>query len=94
MRFICPWCGERDHQEFTYKGDASAVRPPLDDDAIGSHQAYVYDRANPAGLHRELWNHTGGCRRHIVVTRDTITHEVTACEPVGPWASAKVRGAR
>ena len=25
----CPWCGERDHTEFTYGGDARPVRPVL-----------------------------------------------------------------
>ncbi|MEM1317476.1 MAG: sarcosine oxidase subunit delta [Pseudomonadota bacterium] len=86
MRIICPICGERDSREFTYKGDASAVRPALDSDDMDAHKAYVYRRTNPAGTHRELWLHTGGCRTHVIVTRDTVTHQITKCEPVGPFA--------
>ncbi len=86
MRITCPWCGERDHQEFTYRGDAAAKRPAMSDESIEAHQAYVYDRENPDGAHRELWNHTGGCRKHLVVTRNTLTHQITLCEPIGPWA--------
>jgi len=48
----------------------------------------VFDRANPDGEHREIWNHTGGCRTHLIVTRKTKTHEILACEPVGPFKTA------
>ncbi|MEL6503759.1 MAG: sarcosine oxidase subunit delta [Pseudomonadota bacterium] len=86
MIITCPYCGARSHSEFTYRGDATAVRPTMDNTSIEDHAAYVFDRKNPAGLHRELWNHTGGCRMHVVVTRDTVTHEVVSCEPIGPFA--------
>ena len=86
MRLTCPYCGERDHQEFTYRGDAMAKRPNMKNDSIEDHASYVFDRTNPAGPHQELWNHTSGCRQHIVVVRDTVTHEVKSCEAVGPWA--------
>ena len=86
MRLTCPFCGERDQQEFTYRGDASAKRPSIDNESIEDHAAYVFDRANPDGEHRELWNHTSGCRMHLVVTRNTITHEIRSCVPLGPWA--------
>ncbi len=85
MRLTCPTCGTRDHQEFTYKGDANAVRPSIKNTSIDDHNAYVFDRANPAGEHREIWNHTGGCRTHIIVIRNTTTHEIISCEPVGPF---------
>ncbi|MEE9313473.1 MAG: sarcosine oxidase subunit delta [Rhizobiaceae bacterium] len=85
MRFTCPHCGPRDHQEFTYRGDASAIRPDIKNTSIGDHNAYVFDRANPDGEHREIWNHTLGCRTHVIVTRNTVTHEVTVCEPIGPF---------
>ena len=38
--------------------------------------SYVYDRPNPRGRHRELWQHLGGCRAYLVVERDTATHEI------------------
>ena len=30
IRIKCPYCGERDHSEFTYGGDGSIVYPSLD----------------------------------------------------------------
>lgn len=92
MRLTCPFCGERDHQEFTYRGDASAKRPLIENESIEDHRAYVFDRANSDGDHREVWNHTSGCRMHVIVTRNTTTHKVISCEPVGPWA--KTLGAK
>jgi len=86
MRLPCPYCGERDHAEFTYRGDASAKRPAIADPSVEAHAAYVFDRENPVGEHSEIWNHTSGCRTHIVVTRNVTTHEVLFCEPVGPFA--------
>lgn len=77
MRLTCPLCGERDHSEFTYRGDATVQRP--DPDAAGSAEQffdYVYLRNNPAGWHHEHWYHEGGCRAWIVVERNTVTHEI------------------
>ncbi len=87
MRLPCPFCGDRDIQEFVYRGDASLVRPEHEADMF----AYVYLRDNVAGPIREHWYHAQGCRNWIVVTRDTRTHEVSdavlaraASEPEGP----------
>jgi sarcosine oxidase subunit delta len=71
MRIPCPYCGERDAQEFVYRGDASPQRP-ADDDFFD----YVYLRENPAGTIDEHWYHAQGCRTWIVVTRDTRTHSI------------------
>jgi len=40
--------------------------------------AYVYERPNPAGAHNEIWLHAGGCRAHLAVVRDTLTHEIAS----------------
>jgi len=85
MRLKCSWCGLRDAGEFTYKGDATAVRPPIESNDLASFESYVFDRTNLAGRHEEIWQHTGGCRTHLKVVRDTLTHEVYSCEPVGRW---------
>lgn len=76
MRLPCPFCGPRDYTEFTYGGDAS-VRTPANPEALNdaAWSSYLYMRANPRGPHRELWLHSGGCRRWVVVCRDTATHE-------------------
>ncbi|MBO6716507.1 MAG: sarcosine oxidase subunit delta family protein [Rhizobiaceae bacterium] len=78
MRIPCPYCGPRDVGEFTYQGDATVTRPdPASTDQDGWNR-YVYDRANPAGKHSEVWQHSGGCRAHLIVERDTLTHAVGA----------------
>ena len=41
---------------------------------------YMYLRDNPAGEHRELWYHEQGDRSWLVVTRNTLTHEITQVE--------------
>ncbi|MEP9378311.1 sarcosine oxidase subunit delta [Aquabacter sp. CN5-332] len=77
MRLPCPYCGLRDAHEFSYLGDAAPVRP--DPSAPGAEEAfhdYAYLRDNPAGAFRELWYHAAGCRRWLVVERDTRTHEI------------------
>ncbi|MDB5697690.1 MAG: sarcosine oxidase subunit delta [Alphaproteobacteria bacterium] len=72
MRIPCPFCGSRDIQEFVYRGDAEPTRP-ADDEAVF---AYVYLRDNVAGPMREHWYHAQGCRNWLVVTRDTVTHDI------------------
>lgn len=77
MRIECPFCGERDHSEFTYLGDAACPRPaPGAGDELALFVEAVYLRENPAAAHRELWYHEFGCRRWLQVTRDTRTHEI------------------
>jgi len=79
MRITCPICGERDRREFYYKG-AALARPDADAD-IGAWDDYVHLRDNPAGVTRDLWYHEMGCNSWIVVTRNTVTHEVLETEP-------------
>ena len=73
-----PLLGLRDAQEFTYLGDAALLARPdgLAEGAADAFNAYVYLRDNPRGVHDEHWHHTAGCRRWLVVTRDTATHAV------------------
>jgi sarcosine oxidase subunit delta len=78
MRIPCPFCGPRGNEEFTYLGDALLVRRPgaAGENAAGTFHDYVYLRDNPSGEHRELWYHGGACRKWLVVTRNTRTHEI------------------
>ena len=77
MRISCPYCGERGVHEFVYHGDATLTRPdPEAADATARFAEYVYLRDNPAGPHRELWYHAAGCRRWLVVNRDTRSHAI------------------
>ena len=75
----CPWCGFRDETEFSYGGEAGISRPPdpfvLDDAGWAD---YLFMRKNPRGSHKELWNHSQGCRRWFGVKRDTVTNHIAA----------------
>lgn len=80
MLITCPYCGPRDHSEFTYAGDATKVRPENPEAATAEDwHDYVYLRENPAGPHLEYWHHTMGCRAYVKVLRDVTTHAVIAC---------------
>jgi sarcosine oxidase subunit delta len=78
MLITCPYCGPRDVSEYVYQGDGNRTRPDpaTTDQAVWN--AYIYDRLNPAGEHHEIWQHAGGCRAHLTVTRNTLTHEISS----------------
>lgn len=78
MLIACPYCGPRDVSEFTYQGDGSRKRPDRTSNDPEAWNAYVYDRENPAGEHREIWQHSGGCRSHLAVVRNTLTHAIVS----------------
>ena len=84
MLITCPYCGARDVSEFTYQGDGNRQRPAPNSQDLDAWNDYVYDRLNPAGDHNEIWQHSGGCRTHIQVVRNTLTHEISAVQPVRP----------
>jgi sarcosine oxidase subunit delta len=80
LRIHCPFCGERDHSEFTYGGDATIAYPELSAPMEAWIDA-VYARTNPRGPHRERWQHSDGCRLWLIVERDTLTHAIARVEP-------------
>ena len=91
-----PLLGPRDASEFVYLGDASLIDRP-DPDAnpetrIDAFHDYVYQRDNPAGEHRELWFHEHGDRSWLVVTRNTLTHEILNVELARDVARSRGRG--
>lgn len=88
-----PILGPRDAQEFVYLGDAKLIERPdgLAEGAVDSFHDYLYLRDNPAGEHRELWYHEQGDRSWLVVTRNTLTHEITRVELARDVARAKGR---
>ena len=75
-----PILGPRDAAEFYVMGDASLINRPDYEDGMEAMYDYLYLRDNPAGEHRELWYHEQGDRSWLVVTRDTLTHEVRKVE--------------
>lgn len=76
MRLTCPLCGERDRREFYYQGAAVALQRPAPDAGDAAWDTYLHLRDNPAGETRDLWQHEAGCGAWLVVTRNTVTHEV------------------
>ena len=92
-----PLLGPRDAQEFTYLGDAALLNRPdglafaTPDAAQDAFHDYLYLRDNPAGAHRELWYHEQGDRSWLVVTRNTVTHEILTVELARDVARAQGR---
>ena len=78
MRLPCPICGGRDRREVYYKGAAAFLDRPAPDAGAAAWDAYLHLRDNPAGETRDLWQHEAGCGAWIVVTRNTVTHEVVS----------------
>jgi sarcosine oxidase subunit delta len=76
----CPHCGPRPREEFSIRG--AALKRPAPEAPESEWFEYVYLRDNPRGRFDEHWRHSAGCRRWLVVTRDTATHEVYAVRDV------------
>ncbi len=77
-----PLLGPRDAAEFVYLGDACLINRPdwQAGDAAEQFYDYIYLRDNTPGEHRELWYHEQGDRSWLVVTRNTLTHEIIRVE--------------
>jgi len=83
----CPYCGERPENEFRYGGEAHIARP--DDPAAVSDAAwgaFLYERTNPKGWHRERWRHVHGCGKFFNAVRHTVTDRIAATYKVGEIA--------
>lgn len=82
MQIPCPRCGPRAQAEFVYeRALESLIVPGVDDEAAMER---LFTRSNPKGVSEELWRHTMGCRAWLVVTRDRVTHEISATRAIGP----------
>lgn len=79
---ICPNCGPRNSDEFTYQGEVRS-RPDVNDTNPGEWRRYLYMRANKADWVSERWFHVSGCRRYLMLERHTVTNEIRDVEPVG-----------
>ncbi len=84
LRIHCPYCGTRDHAEFSYEGDATVAWPDITVEDREAWHTAVFLRSNPAGPHFEYWQHSHGCRMWLVVERDTLTHEILSVEAAHP----------
>jgi heterotetrameric sarcosine oxidase delta subunit len=53
---------------------------------LADRDNYLHLRDNPAGMTRDLWYHEAGCAQWLVVTRNTVTHEISGVELVAERA--------
>ena len=87
MRIKCPYCGLRDHSEFTFGGESQRLRPENPERTSDAEWAdYQFYRDNPKGLHFERWVHGFGCRQWFNVVRNTLTHEIVEVCRMGEQA--------
>jgi sarcosine oxidase, subunit delta len=82
----CPWCGPRPEIEFRHGGQAHVMRPADPQMASDEEWAdFLYNRANPKGIHAERWRHLLGCGRFFNCVRDTVTDRIiTTYKPGEP----------
>ena len=76
LRIPCPYCGERDHTEFRYGGDARKTRPAPGETSQQAWHDHIFLFDNPKGAHVEYWQHVLGCRQWLIVERNTATNRV------------------
>ncbi len=82
MRLTCPLCGDRDRREFYYYGAEDYLHRPPEGAEPAAWDNYLHLRDNVAGVVRDLWYHEAGCSQWLVVTRNTVTHEISGVELV------------
>ena len=76
MRIPCPLCGPRDKREFYYFGAEDYLNRPAPDAPPEAWDSYLHLRDNPAGITHDLWYHETGCASWLLITRNTVTHEI------------------
>ena len=76
MRITCPYCGERAARNSPISAPPIPGARPGRSDAGEAWHAYVYLRDNPAGQPARVLASRAGCRRWLIVTRDTRTHAI------------------
>ena len=82
MRLTCPLCGERDRREFHYCGAEDYLHRPVEGAPLADWDNYLHLRDNVAGAVKDLWYHEAGCAQWLLVTRNTVTHEISGVELV------------
>lgn len=91
MRLKCPLCGDRDRREFYYYGAEDYLHRPSDTAEPAAWDNYLHLRDNPAGVLRDLWYHEAGCGQWLVVTRNTMKHEISSVELVAERTAEKAK---
>lgn len=71
----CPFCGPRPLEEFAFRRTWCADAP----DPIGR----IYERDGRADRSLEHWQHVGGCRAWLTVSRNPSTDETVSISFLG-----------
>ena len=83
----CPYCGEREQEEFTCGGEAHIVRPQNPAELTDDEWAeYLFIRKNKKGIQFERWNHSFGCRKWFNAARNTATDKIIKIYKMGEKA--------
>jgi len=90
MTIDCVHCGTRNASEVRYLGE-SGHRPDPSTTTQEEWRDYLYFHRNPSGWTTERWLHRAGCRRFLVIERNTATNEIRDVRAPGA-ASATGRG--
>ena len=85
----CPHCGMRDETEFLNGGEA-AMRPERPEDLSDDEwSAWLFTHDNPRGPLDERWFHAFGCRRWLVLRRDTVTHAISDVRTMSEYRASQ-----
>lgn len=79
---ICPHCGPRNSDEFTYQGEM-VPRPDPNVADPGEWRRYLHMKSNLSGWVEERWFHVSGCRRYLMVERDNASNEIRSVRELG-----------
>ena len=79
---ICPNCGPRNSDEFTYQGERKP-RPDVATTDPGEWRRYLYMKTNQDGWVTERWFHGSGCRRFLMIERHMASNEIRSVSQVG-----------
>jgi sarcosine oxidase, subunit delta len=82
LLILCPNCGPRNSDEFTYQGEVRH-RPAVNDTDPAEWRRYLYMKSNLADWVSERWFHVSGCRRYLMLERHTVTNEIRDVELIG-----------
>ena len=75
LRIRCPFCGDRDAEEFVFGGEMRAV--PSQTASADEHYEFAWIATNATGDQPERWYHVAGCRRWVTLTRNTTTNAMS-----------------
>lgn len=82
LLIVCPFCGPRNSDEFTYQGERTP-RPDVNGSDAPEWRRYLYMKANASGWVTERWFHVSGCRRYLMIERHTVSNEIGTITAVG-----------